>query len=97
MTHDIIVLILSVILGIALYWRESKRNALYRFFNKLTHSKKLQMPADSKKGFLVQQSFLMRAFYLILLFMAVYGLASLIMPFISQLLLHGSCLLWLEV
>ena len=58
MTHDIIVLILSVVLGIALYWRESKRNALYRFFNKLTHSKKLQMPADSKKGFLVQQSFL---------------------------------------
>ena len=52
MTHDIIVLILSVILGIALYWRESKRNALYRFVNRLTHSKKLQIPADSKKGFL---------------------------------------------
>lgn len=60
MTTEIIVFVAAILLGIVLYWRESKRNKLYRFFNKLTHTKELQMPADSRKGFLHEQPFLLR-------------------------------------
>ena len=69
MTIEIILFIASILFGIVLYWRESKSNKIYRFFNKLFYSKELQMEPNSKKGFLYQQSFLMRLVYIGVLFL----------------------------
>ncbi len=49
MTLEIIVFILAILFGILCYWRESKSNKLYRFFNKLTYSKELQMQPEKQK------------------------------------------------
>ncbi|MFC4634198.1 hypothetical protein ACFO3O_09790 [Dokdonia ponticola] len=68
MTLEIIIFILSILFGIALYWRESKSNAIYRFINKLTHNDELQMKPDNRKGFIHLQPFLMRLVYVSLLF-----------------------------
>lgn len=69
MSLEIIIFIASILLGIVLYWRESKSNKIYRFFNKIFYSKELQMKPESKKGFLYQQSFLMRLVYIAVLFL----------------------------
>ncbi|MUU77242.1 hypothetical protein GN138_02180 [Winogradskyella sp. HL2-2] len=69
MSLEIIAFVASILFGIVLYWRESKSNKVYKFFNKLFYSKDLQMDANSKKGFLYQQSFLMRLVYIAVLFL----------------------------
>jgi hypothetical protein len=69
MSLEIILFIASILFGIVLYWRESKTNKVYRFFNKLFYSKDLQMKSDSNKGFVYQQSFLMRLVYIAVLFL----------------------------
>ena len=81
MTLEIIVFILSILFGIMIYWRESKNNKLYRFFNKLTHSKDLQMKPDDKKGFVHRQAFLMRLVWITLCFVLVIGIISAVTPF----------------
>jgi len=63
-----------------LYWRESKSNKIYRFFNKIFYSKDLQMKAASKKGFLYQQSFLMRLVYISVLFLVGIVVVRFIIP-----------------
>lgn len=68
MTLEIIIFVLAILLGIVLYWRESKSNAVYRFINKLTHNNELQMKPNNRKGFLYLQPFLMRLVYVTLLF-----------------------------
>lgn len=68
MTLEIIVFVMAILLGIVLYWRESKSNAVYRFINRLTHNEELQMKADNQKGFIHLQPFLMRLVYITLLF-----------------------------
>lgn len=81
MTLEIIVFAAAILLGIALYWRESKNNRLYRFFNKLTHTKELQMAADNPKGFLYEQPFLMRLVWIAAMFLLVAITLSLVTPF----------------
>ncbi|WP_299227983.1 hypothetical protein [uncultured Psychroserpens sp.] len=80
MSLEIIIFIASILFGIVLYWRESKSNKIYRFFNKLFYSKELQMPASSKKGFLYQQSFLMRLVYIAVLFLVGIVFVRFIIP-----------------
>lgn len=80
MTIEIILFISSILFGIVLYWRESKSNKIYRFFNKLFYSKELQMKPGSKKGFLYQQSFLMRLVYIGVLFLIGIILLRFIVP-----------------
>ena len=67
MTLEIIVFVIAILFGIVCYWRESRNNTLYRFFNKLTHAKKLQMNAKATKGFIYQQNFLIRLVWITLL------------------------------
>jgi hypothetical protein len=52
-----------------LYWRESNGNGLYRFFNKIVNSKELQMGPADKKGFVYQQSLLLRIVFITFLFL----------------------------
>jgi len=80
MSLEIIVFIASILFGIILYWRESKSNKIYRFFNKIFNSKSLQMKSSSKKGFLFQQSFLWRLVNITLLFLIVIMVVRFIIP-----------------
>lgn len=60
MTLEIIAFISSILFGILLYWRESTGNAMYRFFNRMMYSKKLQMSPLDPTGFFYQQKFILR-------------------------------------
>jgi len=81
MTIDIIIFVLSTLFGIIIYRRESKTNKLYRFANKISHSKELQMKPENRKGFVHQQPFLIRLVWIALLFVAVFSILSFINPF----------------
>ncbi|XMO86084.1 hypothetical protein AAFN75_14945 [Algibacter sp. AS12] len=69
MTLELIVFIGAILFGIFLYWRESKGNGLYRFFNKIINSKELQMKPHDKTGFVYQQTFLLRLVFVGFLFL----------------------------
>ena len=69
MTIELITFISAILFGILIYWRESNGNRLYRFINKLAYSKDLQMEPSDKKGFIYQQSLLLRIVYITALFL----------------------------
>ena len=69
LTFELIIFIAAILFGIVLYWRESNGNKLYLFLNKLLNSKELQMKSSDKKGFVYQQSFLLRLVFISLLFL----------------------------
>ena len=69
MTLELIVFIASILFGVLLYWRESNGNGLYRFFNKLMYAKDLQMKPTDKKGFVYQQSLLLRIVFITFLYL----------------------------
>lgn len=81
MTWEIIVFLSAMLFGVILFWRESKNNKLYRFADKLTHSKKLQMKADDTKGFLFRQPFLGRLAYILALFLFILAATTILIPF----------------
>jgi len=80
MTLELIIFIASILFGILLYWRESQGNGVYRFFNKLFNAKELQMPATSKKGFVYQQSLLLRIVFITSLFLVGIVIARFLIP-----------------
>jgi len=80
-TLEIIVFIVAILFGIVIYVRESKRNKLYRFFNKLMHAKDLQMAPENPKGFVYQQPFLMRLVWVALLFLVTAIIVAFVTPF----------------
>ena len=80
MTLEIIVFIGSILFGILLYWRESTGNGLYRFFNKMMYSKKLQMSPHNPKGFIYQQNFLLRLVCIGMIFLIGILIARFLIP-----------------
>ncbi len=80
MTLEIIVFVGSILFGILLYWRESTGNGLYRFFNKMMYSKRLQMSPDDPRGFLYQQKFLLRLVFIAMIFLVGILIARLLIP-----------------
>ena len=80
MTLELLVFIASVLFGVLIYWRESHSNRIYRFFNKLMYSKKLQMKPEDKTGFVFQQSFLLRLVFITLLFLILIVLVRFLIP-----------------
>lgn len=86
MTFEIIVFIAAILFGIVLYWSEAKSNGLYRFFNKLSHNKKLQMKTEDRKGFIHQQNFLLRLVWITLLYLIIAVVIALILPFVVNYL-----------
>ncbi|MGB0880579.1 MAG: hypothetical protein ACPGTO_08440 [Polaribacter sp.] len=80
MTLELIIFIASILLGIVLYWRESQGNKLYLFFNKLMNSKELQMKLTDKKGFVYQQSFLLRLVFITALFLIIITISQFLIP-----------------
>ncbi|WP_282148310.1 hypothetical protein [Algibacter lectus] len=69
MTLELIIFIAAVLFGIFIYWRESRNNGLYRFFNKVINSKALQMKPEDKTGFVYKQLFLLRLVFVGFLFL----------------------------
>ena len=57
MILEFTIFVAAILLGIVLYWRESKGNKAYRFLNKIMNSKELQMKPDDQTGFVFQQKF----------------------------------------
>ena len=80
MTLEIIVFVIAILFGIIIYWREAKSNGLYRFFNKMMHSKELQMKPDNSKGFVHKQVFLMRLVWITLIYVIAGALISFATP-----------------
>ena len=80
MTLEVIVFIAAVLFGILIYWRESNGNGLYRFFNKIMNSKELQMKATDKKGFVFQQSLLLRIVFISFLFLIAIVVTRFLIP-----------------
>lgn len=80
MTLEFIVFIAAVLFGIVIYWRESQSNGVYRFFNKLMNSKELQMKLIDKKGFVYQQSFLLRLVFISALFLLAIVITRFLIP-----------------
>jgi hypothetical protein len=81
MTLEIIVFIAAILSGIIVYWRESKSNRVYRFFNHLIHAKDLQMKADNTKGFVHKQAFLMRLVWITFFILLIAVVVSFVTPF----------------
>ena len=69
MTLELIIFIASILFGAVIFWRESQGNKVYRFFNKLMNSKELQMQTTDTKGFVYQQSFLLRLVFITAFFL----------------------------
>ena len=80
MTLELIVFIASILFGAVIFWRESQGNKMYRFFNKLMNSKELQMDTADKKGFVYQQSFLLRLVFIAALFLVAIVITKFIIP-----------------
>lgn len=80
-TVEIIIFILAILLGILLYWRESKNNYLFKLINKITHAKEQQLKKEDKKGFFFMQPFLVRFVYLVVFILGSYAISLLIIPF----------------
>lgn len=80
MTLEFIVFVAAVLFGIVLYWRESQGNGVYRFFNKMMNSKELQMRSANKKGFVFQQSLLLRIVFITGLFLLLILIIRFLIP-----------------
>ena len=80
MTLELIIFIASILFGILLYWRESQGNGIYRFLNKIFNSKELQMKSTNKKGFVYQQSLLLRIVFITSLFLVGIVIARFLIP-----------------
>ncbi|APZ47935.1 hypothetical protein BW723_17250 [Polaribacter reichenbachii] len=80
MTLELIIFIASILFGAVIFWRESQGNGVYRFFNKLMNSKELQMQATDKKGFVYQQSFLLRLVFITAFFLIVILITRILIP-----------------
>lgn len=80
MTLELIIFIASILFGALIFWRESQRNSIYRFFNKIMNSKELQMQAADKKGFVYQQSFFFRLIFITALFLIAIVITRFLIP-----------------
>ncbi len=80
MTLELIAFIASILFGVLWYWRESKGNKIYRLFNKLLNSKKLQMQPNDRTAFVYKQSFLLRFVFISLFFLVIILLVKFLIP-----------------
>ncbi len=77
---ELILFTFAALLGILMYWRESKNNYLYRLANRITHTENLQMKASERKGFLYKQPFLIRLVVIAAVFTIVAFLLKVLTP-----------------
>ena len=80
LTLEVIVFIASILFGVVLYWRESVSNGVYRFFNKMMYSKKLQMSPNDPTGFFYQQKFILRLVFVVAMVLVAILIARFLIP-----------------
>ena len=80
MTLELIIFIASILFGATIYWRESQKNGLYRFFNKIMNSKELQMKPSDKKGFVHQQNLFFRLIFISSFFLIIILITRFLIP-----------------
>ncbi|WP_075342785.1 hypothetical protein [Tenacibaculum agarivorans] len=80
MTLELILFVAAILFGLIWYWRESKGNSLYRFFDKLMNSKELQMKAADTKGFVYNQPFVLRLVFVSVLFLVAIVIIRFLIP-----------------
>ena len=80
MTIELIVFFAAILFGIVWFWRESKSNSLYRFFNKLMNAKPLQMSSNDPTGFVYQQKFILRLVFVTALFLIAIIITRFLIP-----------------
>ena len=79
MSLEVIIFIASILLGIVIYWRESRGNKIYRFLNKLINSEELQMKDTDAKGFVYQQNLILRLVFISTFFLVLILIAQFLM------------------
>ena len=84
LTYPILLSVVGLILGVFIYWRESRSNAVYRTYNKIINKKELQMAADDKKGFFFRRKIQYRLLNAIVL-TALIAVVIYYIPFIPQM------------
>lgn len=80
MALEIIIFFSAVLFGVFWYWRESISNSIYRFFNTLFYSEKLQMKPSNRKGFVFQQNIVFRLLYVALFFIILGSVLQFLTP-----------------
>ncbi|WP_299064697.1 hypothetical protein [uncultured Polaribacter sp.] len=80
MTIEIILFIAAILFGVVMYWRESRGNKIYLFFNKLMNSEELQMKDTDTKGFVYQQNLILRLVYIAVFFLILILILQFIIP-----------------
>lgn len=80
MGFQLIIFIAAILFGIIVYWKESKQNKVYRFVNKIFNSKEIQMEATNNKGFVYQQTFLLRLVFIATFFLIGLAVFQFIIP-----------------
>ncbi|WP_158838420.1 hypothetical protein [Polaribacter sp. L3A8] len=80
MTIEIIIFIAAILFGVVIFWRESRGNKIYLFFNKIMNSKELQMKDTDTKGFVYQQGFILRFVYIAVFFLVGILIVQFLIP-----------------
>lgn len=68
---EIIVFIAAILLGVLIYWRESRSNGFFRAYNAFINKKETRMEVTDRKGFFYQRAIVYRILNALLLAAAI--------------------------
>lgn len=83
MILDFIILTAAILLGVLIYWRESRSNGIFRAYNFFINKKSTRMEASDRKGFFFLRPLQFRILNGILL-AAIFGILIYQLPLITQ-------------
>ncbi len=83
MVLEIIVFVGSILLGVLIYWRESRSNGKFRAYNAFINKKSTRMAATDRKGFFYLRSVQFRVLNAVLL-AAIFGILIYQLPLITE-------------
>jgi hypothetical protein len=79
--------IAAILLGVLIYWRESRSNGIFRAYNAFINKKETRMEASDRKGFFYQRPIVYRVINALLL-AVVIGIITYYLPFLNNHLLE---------
>lgn len=84
---EIIIFIAALLLGVLIYWRESRSNGLFRAYNAFINKKETRMEATDRKGFFHLRPLIYRVLNALLLAIAV-GIIVYYLPLLNNHILQ---------
>ena len=84
---DIIVFIGGIVLGVFIYWRESRSNTIFRAYNSFINKKETRMEVGDRKGFFFKRAVVYRILNALLL-AAVIGVITYYTPLLNNHILQ---------